>query len=395
MDRRLANYAPVISAALAVTTMTATARAVEYTFTSIFDVASSEYVVPPIIPYGTLYENGEYAFLGSTSVASGIYTGPNPTSDVYVDTSGEFASFGLYPGGTSYKPEAIDSTDNHTVFYAALDGGGAGLFYGPDSNSQAIAKTTAAGGSFESITDFAVSGNGHYAFVVETTVSANTKRTDIYGGSSLTDAPTLLVSQSSYDRFEKVGISNDGTLVYEAHSVESPGQLERQNFILKDNLGTTVMVTGSKSDFDGIVMTDEGDILYGYQGKQYLTDSTLLTTEIDAPTYGYGDIHLNSLGEIATFGTPSGIDSVFVGSEAIIKEGDIMFGGTIDHLYSIGGFNDLGQVLFTYRVDLDGGPNNVYGLGLATPTVPEPASLLLLSLGGLTLLGGRRLRSDR
>ena len=52
-----------------------------------------------------------------------------------------------------------------------------------------------------------------------------------------------------------------------------------------------------------------------------------------------------------------------------------------------GGLNDGGQVAFFYGLD-----NGVSGLAVATP-VPEPMSLGLAAVGGLTLLRRRRGRT--
>ena len=69
----------------------------------------------------------------------------------------------------------------------------------------------------------------------------------------------------------------------------------------------------------------------------------------------------------------------------VIRQGDPLFGSTVTDLsFSDSGFNDSGQVAFSYQL-----ANGFRGIAVANP-VPEPSAVLLLAATGGPLLLRRR-----
>jgi hypothetical protein len=128
---------------------------------------------------------------------------------------------------------------------------------------------------------------------------------------------------------------------------------------------------GSFSSFSRTTFNDAGQAAFG----ALLTDTTS----------GFGD----DIGIFFFDGT--------LGLHQVAREGDSLLGGTITSLSFLdnsyiddgrSGLNGLGQVAFNFTLH-----NGLEGIAIWTPQmVPEPTSLALLGLGGLTLLNLRRSR---
>lgn len=112
---------------------------------------------------------------------------------------------------------------------------------------------------------------------------------------------------------------------------------------------------------------------------------------------------INSYGAVALW-QGDGFGGTYIGSRSpsgsnlVIRSGDMLFGSTVSRLSLVGqgevggnvDINDAGQVAFHYEL-----ANGVQGLAVATPTIPEPISVVNVGVGACVLTLIRRYRVGR
>jgi hypothetical protein len=160
---------------------------------------------------------------------------------------------------------------------------------------------------------------------------------------------------------------------------------------------------GNFTDFRSPVIQDDGDIYFAgtrtdsSAGVYKLVGTSTLTTIVDTVgdgfTGGFARSSANGDGDIAFMATPTsgggGIYFLADGlttsqAERVIGVGDALFGSTVTSiLLAPRGLNDTDQVAYSYGL-----ANGVRGIGVAS--VPEPASLAVVSLGAVSLMRRNR-----
>ena len=142
--------------------------------------------------------------------------------------------------------------------------------------------------------------------------------------------------------------------------------------------------------------------------------ATSTFVDTTGPYYQFGFSHafdINILNEIVFAAIldsdvdPSGRVGIFTGPDpvmdSVIRNGDLLAGKTVLEA-ALGGINDCGQISFRAMFsDFSTGIFRADPSGRACNSVPEPSSLMLVSLGSIVLLGligrtklmqGRRMR---
>jgi hypothetical protein len=98
---------------------------------------------------------GEVAYFAEYSGGTGIFRGPDPSTDTIADSGGPFAGFGL----------DVSINDAGTVaFVASLDVGGGGVFIGPDPATDTVADSS---GAYSVLSTPSINEAGTVAFSAE------------------------------------------------------------------------------------------------------------------------------------------------------------------------------------------------------------------------------------
>lgn len=327
----------------------------------------------------TVTPGGDSVWLDSSPVA--VETEPHPT------LAGQYWSFasrpGVTAGGTPYfvgglRTTPTGTTSNRGLFYGA--NGGTVLLLGgqtPPNLPRPLSMTTT-NPSF----DYRFSANGTNFIAPVTMISPTT------------DDVAMVVNGS--------GLMAGGSLVQEAHAIPAAvGGLAGENW--------------ANFDFDGI--NEAGD--YFFTGDSNLATSAdefifkngqMLYRDgmmLDGETL-QGDIeaaYMNEDGDLAFIWDVAAntIEALYFNSDLILKEGDLVdldgdgFVEANSVLVNFTGISSLAlgdrdgsgfaNIYFTADIDVNGTPSTLDDVeGFFCITVPEPASLLFLSLAGPALV---------
>lgn len=291
-----------------------------------------------------------------------------------------------------------DLNDNGLGVFTGFSFGGAGVFTGSGGPTTAIAT---AGGIFGSgFGTPVINDAGTVAFHAIRMADGNDAIVSSIGG-SITE-----VFETS-PQYTAVGIgsdiANDGTLVFWAGFGSEPDAIFTAN---ADGTGLAKIVESingqSLPSNRRPSINNNGDVLFvGAHNNQralfvYDGNNTTLLLDTSGP---FSDINptawidLNDHGDYAFLADlDAGGTGLFVGpdpvADKVIAVGDTLFGSTVTVLDFDRGLNNEGDLAFLYTL-ADGRK----GVALAT-NIPEPTSLMLLSVGAFGLLGQPR-RSSR
>ena len=226
--------------------------------------------------------------------------------------------------------------------------------------------------------------------------------------------PTIKVPLGgSFTLLGPADINNAGTIAFAALTTGGTA-------IYTDNSGilTRIAVSGGRVSFtDDPRINQSGDLAWisslvslhqEIQTNIGGTTSTFVDTTGPYQQFGFGHaFDINILNEIvfAAILDSSGGVGIFTGPnpdmDSVIRNGDLLAGKTVQEA-ALGGINDCGQISFRAQFsDFTAGIFRADPSGRACNSVPEPSSLMLVSLGSIVLLGligrtklmqGRRMR---
>jgi len=264
----------------------------------------------------------------------GIFACKDGATTTIVDDTGPFG----------YFASTVTNNNGDVAFKAHLDSGVRGIYAASAGTVTTIVDDTNPPGI--RMYDYCMNDSGTVAMICW---HETENRYVIFAGDG---GPLQRVIDDSYPSLTSVGvglglsggpaINNYGTIAFEASHVV-PGSGE---------------VNG--------VFTFDGDIL------------TLIADQTNGFRW-LGPLDINNDGQVLFWGSmENDVYGLFLGpdpdEDAVIREGDPLFGATIDYMQLIGSgslLNDSGQVVFAARLD-----DGTSGIFMATP-VPEPTSALL------------------
>jgi hypothetical protein len=368
---------PAVAAVLLALAFAGTAPAQPYLFTKIVDNAGP---VDPAVNPPSINAGGTVAFVGAPDVGGlGIFTSNGGPTTTIADLSGPFNGFSdpfINSGGT-------------VAFFANLDLGGVGIFTGSGGPTATIADTT---GQFGGLGSFpSIDADGRVAF--SATLASGSGIFAGVGGPTT----TLYNTAGPFSEVFDPTINPIGLVSFKA-LLDGGGE---GIFIGNGGQPNTIAdIAGQFSSLGGLpVVVAGGTVAFRANldlgGEGIFTGSggpTSTIADTAGPFVQFFDPAFNAGGDVAFRAfLDAGGSGIFTGpdpaSDAVIRTGDTLFGGTVTTLgFSHKGLNDSGQVVFYY--ELDNLANGVRGIAVATP-VPEPTSLLL-GLFGAGMLGSRR-----
>ncbi|HYO11166.1 MAG TPA: choice-of-anchor tandem repeat NxxGxxAF-containing protein [Tepidisphaeraceae bacterium] len=340
----------------------------DFTFRSVAD-STNGYT---FLNHAAINNNGTVVFSGGLADGtSGIYTGPDPSTDVFADNTGDagFAEIG--------RPVINDA--GVIVFFATeRQSSRQGIFNGGNPFNAVVPP-----GSYTGVKDPVINNAGKVAFWG---VYGDNVQGIFTGPNPATDT---VADTSVYPTFnDLVGprIMNDGTVAFIA-SGPAP-DFTTGIFTGPDRVGDVIVDTsgliGGIKTFD---INDSGDIIAAVQlddeTPALLVGTDPATDAISLADFGFAGEHvaINNAGDVAFDGTLADNRlGIFTGpdgeADRVIGAGDALFGSTLRDLFFLpDGFNDKGEVAFAYRLS-----NDRFGIAVATPrdgTVPPPTPIPL------------------
>jgi len=299
----------------------------------------------------------------------GLFTGPDPATDTFVDTSGPFAAV----LGHAVGPDG-------TVIFLARTEADFGLYSGPDP----VADLFVDSASFSGFGGVAgINASGAIAFYG---VTGATMTGYFVGPNPATD--TLVDNSGPFEGFLSQPVINDAGAVAFVAKLDD-GVDEDDNPVV----GATGVFGGTDPETDIIASTDDGFLAFTNlspsinnlgevvfrgatafeQGIYRGPDLELDRIADSSGDYGaFGEAAINDAGTVVFLANlDSGGTGIFTGpdpiADAVITTGDSLFGGAVVALdfAGHGALNNHGEVAFVYELD-----SGVTGVALA----PEPGA---------------------
>jgi PEP-CTERM motif len=318
---------------------------------------------------------------GPDAIVAGVGSGNGGPVTTIADSSGFLGQF--FGSAVSINDAGVVS------FISTLDAGGVGIFTGSGGLLTPIVQT---GGTFSNVGFVQpINNSGTVAFrAFETGVGFG-----VFAGSggplisiasttgfvqepvSINDVGTVAFSAGGLGVFEGVFTGNGGPLTPIA---DANGPLNGPFFPSINNAGTVAFVAALDSGGEGVFTSSNG-----------ILTPVADTTGLFSGFFAFAP-SINNLGQVAFEASlDAGGGGIFVGPDPVIDKvigtGDSLFGSAVTLLlFSPEGLNDAGQVAF-YAELADG-----TGVFVRADPVPEPSTLLLVSLG-LAGMGAWRRRA--
>ncbi len=336
--------------------------------------------VPAINPSGTV------AFYGARLTGDeGIFRGNGGPLTTVATTSD--------PTYFTFLERPVINAANTVAFEGVLNAGGAGLFAKNGGVTTTIALNS--GTPFSLFSPLSINDSGSVAF--EADFDTGGDGVFVSNGSS-----TTTIALSSDPVFASFGaypsINSAGTVAFLGF-LDAGGR-----GIFTGNGAPTTMIASEAGPLNTLgtpVLNATGTIAFaanldtGGSGIFSINSGILNTIALSEGTLlgsFPGAYSINLAGTVAfTAGLDAGGSGIFTGpdvaADKVIRTGDPLFGSTLTQFeMGFNALNDAGQVAFVYKL-----ANGRSGIAVATPVVPEPATLALL-LGGAACCATRRKR---
>lgn len=366
-------------------------------------VAASDGPVDSFWILPTINDSGTVVFEGSLAAGGGgggIFADSGGGMQTVIDTSGEFQSFF----------SAVLNNAGQVAFLAGLDDGRAGAFVGGlDAAPTLVAESGTPDGPYGLPISFNDLGTvAYHASDGIFTVTEDGTKTQIVG------------TEDGFSAFDRgwTAINNAGTVAFHAVTDTS----EQGVFVSRNGMLSTVVDTSGEFDWFPVApaLNETGTIAFAASlddgGQGIFTGSDPVADKVvaagdelfgSAVTSIRFESGLDEKGDIAfSYTLANGISGIAVADlrlpadandDGIVSLADFLilranFGSGANVTYDDGDFNEDGSVsladFLILRANFGSGSGDAPVPAL--PPIPEPASLSLLTLGGLTLLRRRK-----
>ncbi len=357
----------------------------EYTFTKVAETDGS-YLEFGRSPMPSINSSGSVAFWAAlVGGGEGVFKGDGTTTTTIADTSGSLLQLSLLP---------TINTSGQVAFRARLDSLDEGIYLGSGGSLTTIAET--ASQEFFSLDGPSVNDNGLVAFTGKRRIPAG-----YTPGIFVGDGSMLQTISSEWDgQFRNYGfpsINNNGQIAFNAQDMDVFLGIR-----LADLNGTVSTLVDAHPPFTNEIgfpkINQSGLVTFlardtaGVQSV-FIGGNVPLHAVADTsgPFFaftgtgagGIGEPSLNSAGHVAFFASlKNGDEGIFTGpdpvGDKVIMSGDPLDGSTVKWLVmGRDGLNDAGQIAFWTLLE-DG-----RSLIVRANPVPEPSSLLLIMAAGL------------
>jgi len=364
----------------------------EYTYTSIADSNGSYNVFnsfsPLAGPFGTasVSDNGTVAFWATLDAGGeGIFYGIGGAVTTAADTSAGPA------GGFSNLGENPSISSTGVIGFSGTPTGGSNSVYSRNTAGGSVNPVAAPGGIVASIPNNPTyNANNQAAFRAFRTGGGEGIYRAGTGGLVEIVFGDNVPGGSDFDTFATTpGINSSGMVAFQARYF---GAANSGVFIGNGTGGVTTIADSFGSTFSNSFgspdINDSGSVVFragldaGGSGI-FLATGTTITTVIDSSgifsSFGTGDI--NNDGLIAYSATlDAGGTGIYLGDGTrVIGTGDALFGSTVTNVGFAHGLNNDGNIAFVYRL-----ANGTQGVALAVPE-PGSAAALLVTAGVLAM----------
>ena len=339
------------------------ALAVTWTYHIVYD----EHSVAPITGYTapSLNDSGTLAFSAQVGSTYGIVKGNGGAVTTIATEGTTYSKVGPAPG---------INNNGLVVFEANRTNGTTGIFTGDGSGAPTAINGSLTGNFTNDLGIPEINNSGQVAFNAYSGTSLH-----LYTGSGGT--PQLVTNDYAAAGAD---INNSGVIAWSRTSDVSTYSAG-VNTVIQSTSGIFASFVGAPS------INNSGDVAYagnlnggGSALAIYHAGSTSVTaTSPGGFTWFRGLAAINDRGDVAFHADTSTYSGIFVGLDPtnapVLYQGMSLFGGTAGELDFVPhGFNDLGQLAFTYWLT-----DGRHGLATASPpvAVPEPSTFVLAALG--------------
>jgi hypothetical protein len=341
----------------------------DYTFRNVVDTSAGVFTV---FDRAGLNNNGQLVFTGTlASGVTGIFSGANPATDTFADSS-PASGYRAIGGAAINDSGAI-------VFYALVEKDGTdlpGIFNGPSASANVVVPP---GGAYVGFNEPVINNAGKIAFWG----ARLNGPTGVFTGPNPASDTVADSSNYPYIVDTSIAINNNGTVAFAGASTDSVAGIFTGPDPAVDNYIESSPLIGAIRNF---AINDRGDVIFAAQlideTRTVLTGPNPLTDQypLDAYTFAGDYLALNNNGDVAFDGElPNQRLGIFTGpdpaDDSIIVSGDALFGSTVERVFfHPDGFNDRGELAFTYRL-----ADGRFGVAVASPREAPPTAIPLPS----------------